>query len=261
MIQNAQGTWVFPTVVIGEKVGLGFDPEWIQAQVGHYRQGVCAGGDRMSELRRGRRINIVERLAGAQLSRTEDATRNVILKAFAKEGSAPHVREIAQALGLPVETVREACRTLARHDLIIWRDDEARIISAYPFSGLPTAHHVVMEGHQMLSAMCAIDALGIPFMLGQGARIRSSCFFCQKPVQVDIQDGLLGEAVPSTIVVWSSDRDGCCVAEARCPLMNFFCDDGHLQAWVATCPDERGSCLSLMEALDVGKATFGQLLE
>lgn len=74
------------------------------------------------------------------------------------------------------------------------------------------------------------------------------------------QDGLLHDAKPSTLVVWSSDRDGCCVAEVRCPLMNFFCDEGHLLAWLSTSPDERGTILSLIEALDVGQAAFGQLL-
>ena len=33
MIQDAQGTWIFPTMAIGEEVGLGFDSEWIQAQL------------------------------------------------------------------------------------------------------------------------------------------------------------------------------------------------------------------------------------
>jgi glutaredoxin len=33
MMQKAQGTWVFPTIVIGEEVGLGFDPEWIQGRI------------------------------------------------------------------------------------------------------------------------------------------------------------------------------------------------------------------------------------
>src|SRR5262249_40016322 len=67
-------------------------------------------------------------------------------------------------------------------------------------------------------------------------------------------------AQPSTLVVWSSDRDGCCVAEVRCPLMNFFCDEGHLHAWLATSPDERGTSLSILEAVEVGKAAFGELL-
>jgi len=33
MIAKAGGTWVTPTIVIGEEVGLGFDPEWIKSRV------------------------------------------------------------------------------------------------------------------------------------------------------------------------------------------------------------------------------------
>ena len=108
--------------------------------------------------------------------------------------------------------------------------------------------------------MCAIDALGIPFMFGHGASIRSACFFCHNPVTVGIDGGLLQRVHPSTLVVWFSTRDGCCLAEARCPLMNFFCDESHLHAWHASCPQESGASLSVVEALDVGKAAFGALL-
>ena len=142
----------------------------------------------MTEPRGGTRNTIVERLAGARLSREEDDTRKAILRAFAAQGRAPHVHEVARILGFSFEHVREACRTLAKQDFIVWKDDEARLVSAYPFSGLPTAHQVVMEGHQTLSAMCAIDALGIPFMLNTGACIRSACFFCHKPVHVGARE-------------------------------------------------------------------------
>ena len=202
----------------------------------------------------------LQRLARAQLGCNEDDVRKAILRGFAEHGRAPNVRELAHVLGITVESVREACRTLAGYDLIVWRDDEARIVSAYPFSGLPTAHQVLIEGHRTLYAMCAIDALGMPFMLGQGGRVRSSCFFCQKPVQIDIEDSMVSEATPGTLVVWFSNRDGCCIAEVRCPLMNFFCGEEDLRAWLRRASNEQGIGLSLMEALEVGKATFGELL-
>ena len=109
-------------------------------------------------------------------------------------------------------------------------------------------------------AMCAIDALGMPFMLGQGVRIRSTCYFCGTPVTVDIAEGVLQGFSPSTLAVWLSEQDGCCVAEVRCPVMNFFCEEAHLQAWHATTPQERGGSLTLLEALEVGRAAFGALL-
>lgn len=215
----------------------------------------------MDERRAGTRNGIVERLRRADLSPEDDEFRKAILLAFATEGEAPSVEDVAQTLGLPSALVQQACGRLASYDLIIWKDDEARLLSAYPFSGVPTAHQVLIDGRRPLYAMCAIDALGIPFMIGQGARIRSTCFFCHTPVSIEIRGGLLQGAEPSTLVVWSSEREGCCVAEVRCPLMNFFCDEAHLQAWLATSPDERGTSLSVLEVLEVGKAAFGKLLE
>ncbi len=214
----------------------------------------------MQEQRVGKRNNIAERLRRAGLNPQEHTVRKAILTAFAAGGKAPSVEELADTLGLPLAAVLEVCRTLAAYDLMVWKDDETHIISAYPFSGLPTSHQVRIGGQTTLYAMCAIDALGIPFMLSHGACIRSACFFCHQPVTVDIDGGLLRSAHPSTIVVWSSERDGSCVAEARCPLVNFFCDTRHLRAWRATSPQERGASLSIMEALEVGKAAFGALL-
>ena len=206
------------------------------------------------------RNGIAERLRSAGLSPQEDAVRKSILKAFANEGKAPSVPQLVHALGLPLAPVLAACRMLAARDLIVWREDERHIVSAYPFSGVPTAHQVRLTGRPTLYAMCAIDALGISFMLNHGVRIRSACFFCHQPVTVEIDGGLLQRAAPSTLVVWVSEREGTCVAEVRCPLMNFFCDEGHLQAWRTTAPQEIGTSLSVTEAVEAGKAAFGELL-
>jgi len=94
--------------------------------------------------------------------------------------------------------------------------------------------------------------LGLPFT--------SVLKTCHNSVTVDIDGGLLQRAHPSTLVVWLSTRDGCCHAEVRCPLMNFFCDESHRHAWHATSPQESGTSLSILEALEVGKAAFGALL-
>jgi Alkylmercury lyase len=42
--------------------------------------------------------------------------------------------------------------------------------------------------------------------------------------------------------------------------MNFFCEEAHLQAWHTTSPQERGRSLTVLEALEVGRAAFGALL-
>ena len=214
----------------------------------------------MSNHQEKRLRGIAERLSNAGLSLQEHAVRKAILTAFADAGQGPSVEDLMHTLGLPLASVRAACRTLAAADLIIWQDDTTRIVSAYPFSGVPTAHHVLLGGHTTCYAMCAIDALGVPCMLGQDARIRSMCFFCHTSVTVDIAEGVLQEASPSTLAVWLSEQDGCCVAKVRCPVMNFFCEVAHLQAWHTTTPQEKGRSLSILEALEVGRAAFGALL-
>jgi hypothetical protein len=131
----------------------------------------------MPEHQRERYNSIAARLSNAGLSLQEETVRKAILTAFADQGQAPSVEELAHALGMPLASVRAACRTLAAADLLVWQDEEARIVSAYPFSGGQTAHEVLLAGYTTRYAMCAIDALGMPCMLGQGARIRSTCFF------------------------------------------------------------------------------------
>jgi alkylmercury lyase len=214
----------------------------------------------MHEHQRKSRKSIAERLSSAGLNPQEETVRKAILLAFADEGHAPSVQDLARTLRLPLASVLTACHTLAAADLVVWQDEEAHIVSAYPFSGSQTAHEVLLAGHTRRYAMCAIDALGMPYMLGQTARIRSTCFFCHTPVTVNIAEGLLQEASPSTLAVWLSEQDGCCVAEVCCPVMNFFCEEAHLQAWYTTTPKERGRSLTVLEALEVGRAAFGALL-
>ena len=135
----------------------------------------------MDEHPRRKHHGIAERLSNAGLSPQEDAVRKAILTAFTEAGKGPSVEALAHVLGLSPAAVRAVCRTLASADLIVWRDEHASIVSAYPFSGSQTAHQVLLGGHTTRYAMCAIDALGMPFMLGQGARIRSTCFFAPYP--------------------------------------------------------------------------------
>lgn len=77
---------------------------------------------------------------------------------------------------------------------------------------------------------------------------------------MEIAGGEVQRAEPAFVVVWSSEEEGCCTAEARCPRMNFFCDEAHLRAWHVTSPQERGTRLSLGDAVEAGKAAFGSLL-
>ncbi|MEO3779855.1 organomercurial lyase [Micromonospora sp. B11E3] len=65
-----------------------------------------------------------------------------------------------------------------------------RLVAAYPFSPTPTpTPHVVALGDIEVFAMCAIDALGMPFMLGADATITSTDPHIGQPVGVTITNG------------------------------------------------------------------------
>src|SRR4029450_9202729 len=90
---------------------------------------------------------IAERLSSAGLSPQEEAVRKAILQAFAHDGKATSVPQLGHALAPPPAPGLAAGRTLAACGLIVWSDDERQIVSAYPFSGVPTGHHVQLSGY------------------------------------------------------------------------------------------------------------------
>lgn len=208
-----------------------------------------------------RTLNVViHRLAKARLTPVEEAFRKALLASFADTGKAPTPDQLGTRLGLMREEAIAICRRLAKTDLILWDDATNSILGAYPFSGSPTVHRVELGDRKTVYALCAVDALGIPAMLFTGATVRSLCFHCHGPIEAKIREGEILSAEPSSLVVWFSARDGGCVGTSRCPLINFFCGEDHLNLWKSHHPDEEGSRLTLREAVEAGEAIFGNLL-
>ena len=204
---------------------------------------------------------VARRLAQANLSDLEDRARRYILWYFADTGRAPRLSELQRELQLPAE--EDAAAILARlhdADLIVYDADTTRIAAAYPFSGEPTGHRVEI-GDRTLHALCAIDALGIPFMLDAPGVIRSGCFWCHAPIGVHVEGGVVAAHWPASVVAWYHEKDSCgCTATSRCILINFFCSEDHLGAWRKANPGEEGTALDLQEAMEAGRMIFGELL-
>lgn len=206
---------------------------------------------------------VAKRLARAQLNETEDGVRKAILQTFVKSGAPPTTHDIVVLFPrLSHQEVTHVCRRLAENDLIVWEEDNQRIQSAYPFSGPPTPHIVHLEGGSTVFALCAVDALGIPGMLGTGANILSRCAHCLTPVEVTVTPQRLDGHHPQECLVWFPLAAEACspVAESRCPDMNFFCSKEHLDTWAKARGNPDGLPMTLTEALEVGREIFGSLL-
>lgn len=87
---------------------------------------------------------------------------------------------------------------LSQKGLIASREDGA-ITGLYPVSALPTPHKVQLKDGRSFFAMCAIDALGASYELGQDVAISSLCKHCGKKISIEVTKGKITTIDPPTI--------------------------------------------------------------
>jgi hypothetical protein len=196
------------------------------------------------------------------LSSTEDRVWRSVVEQFVALSRTPAIDEIAAATGLSTDTVAEELAKLCARDVVVL-DRDGRITGAYPFTERSTGHRVAVRGNT-LSAMCAVDALGVGAMLGVDTEIESSCRFCGAPIRAKTGNSgtTIAKLSPEETVVWIGYRyaDGC-AASSICTVIAFFCSDNHLAAWRAfEKPGFDGISLSVDAALQVGMAIFTPML-
>jgi hypothetical protein len=120
--------------------------------------------------------------------------RQFIYRHFIRKGRAPTVAEMAAPLSSPVRKtnvrkVRAALERLAQtHAFALQENGE--LWRAAPFSAVPTAFPV-RSGKRAWYGNCIWDALGIPAMLHQNARIDASCGCCNYEMVLRVEDGRL----------------------------------------------------------------------
>ncbi len=130
------------------------------------------------------------KLARARDARTfESELRLYIYRYFLRHGRAPSVAEMAKGLS---RRVREVKATLLRlcetHAFVLQENGE--LWRAAPFSAVPTTFPVKI-GRRFWYGNCIWDALGIPAMLKEDARIDASCGCCNYEMMLDVKDGQL----------------------------------------------------------------------
>lgn len=196
-----------------------------------------------------------ERLAAA--GPEAQAVYRALLPAFAASGCPPGPKPLAASTGLPPRTVRAALDELAAADLVALGPD-GDVLGAFPLSAVPTRHRVRVQGRPGLHAMCAVDALGIPAMLGAAGTVTSADPATGQPVEVEVAaDGALAVSPPEAVVLLAREGDGP-LASACCSIIDFHAsraaaDDALLG------PGVRGAVLTVAEAHALGVLLFAAL--
>lgn len=202
------------------------------------------------------------------------AVHQAILQFFAASGHRPDRGDLLAAAGRhDLETL---LGELHDHD-VVRLDDGGAIRAAYPFSAVPTAHVVAIDGGPAVYAMCAIDALGMAMMLRRDITITSRDPQAGARIRIDIRHGqpvwepsgavvFVGAYQTTAAATDSESRapsdGGCTVAAADrcCGVMNFFTSTESARAWQDANLDVHGQILSQQQALRLGNDIFGNLL-
>ena len=120
---------------------------------------------------------------------------------------------------------------------------------------------MLIDGSYYVEAMCAIDALGIAPMLGLPIEITSRDPHTDSEVWVRLDPGEGAWWEPETAVV----LDGCLGTEGPsyrtcCGALNFFESGESALSYLVATPNISGRAIPLPEAIELGRAIFGDLL-
>src|SRR3954453_19183325 len=109
-------------------------------------------------------------------------------------------------------------------------------------------------------AMCAIDALGIPFLARQRAEVRSREAVNGEPVRVLVAPDRSARSEPAALVVIAGRTGDGPSASACCPHLKFVSDRGSAAELLAGTPGLQGEVLDLAEAGALEREIFGDLI-
>jgi Alkylmercury lyase len=188
------------------------------------------------------------------------AVYQAVLRAFAATGRPPGpaaLEEMARPFG---QTARQVLAGLAAADFL-GLDDAGGVRMAYPFSARPTPHVVAITGGPRVYSMCALDALGIPPMLGADAVITSADPLTSAPVTVTFCGGRASWDPPGAVLYTGRADCGGPAEQVACGYLNFFASPASAGQWAREHPEVTGNILDQASAEKLAVQTFGALLD
>jgi Alkylmercury lyase len=197
---------------------------------------------------------------GSQLVGSERDLYRWILRSFAS-GQHPSLDDITGAASEHgVHDVEGALRHMVEFDLI-QRDTAGMITCAYPFSSVPTNHVVTLDNGVRLYSMCAVDALGVPAMLGTGGVISTSDPISGVSISIAIDAEGNTHPDPKEAVVLCAIANGPGpLSSMCCPLVNTFESEADAAAFLEMHPELQGPILTIPDAVACGEAVFRGVL-
>jgi hypothetical protein len=183
-----------------------------------------------------------------------------VLRAFLATGRAPEAAELRRMAGGLGLAPRQAMQRLADADLVHTQLATGAAITAYPFSGVPTPHVVRLDGAPLLHAMCAIDALGIPLMVGRDGVISSVSPATCDTVTVEHRAGTWRWQPATAVVLVASTGAAGPSLRCSCPFITFHATASRAATYLRDSAAAAGRIVTQSEAVEAAQAEFGRLL-
>lgn len=181
------------------------------------------------------------------LTRSERALYRRILESFI--AGAPS----------PLDPTADAAACLIEADLI-QTDGGGRVTIAYPFSAQPSRHRVTLDDGRDHYAMCAFDALGIPYMLHERGEVIAREPDGQSVARVAVDPHAETTWTPARAVAAAASGEGCCLAQSACPHINLFASPNAAARYLRARALD-GGALSIADDAAAGRWLFGDLLD
>jgi hypothetical protein len=170
--------------------------------------------------------------------------------------------ELAESVAVFGVELDRAVAVFAAEDLVHLDAASGAVVVAYPFSGTPRGHRVLIDGEHWVEAMCAIDALGIAAMLERPIEVvsRDPLSGGEVWVRVDPGDGAWWEPDQAVVLAGSACSGGPGY-RGCCDVLNFFESGEHALQYLLAHPDVSGHAITIPEAIETGRTIFGDLLK
>jgi Alkylmercury lyase len=183
---------------------------------------------------------------------TCEQLRLAVYRAFAADGHAPRVRDLADRLGLDPAEVVAGLRQLASQRHLVLDDDSGdrdpdsvTIVMAHPFSAIPLGF-AVMGPHTLWWGGCAWDSFALPYLLPDvhEVLVATRCPACHRPHAFNVTDHAPppGEQVAHFLVPAAHMWDD---VVRTCANQRIYCSRQCVDAWLTTTGSALGYVMDL----------------
>ncbi len=148
------------------------------------------------------------------------------------EGCPVSPEQIAEAACVS----REEAKAILRESPGMELDDRGDVVGCLGLSLTPTPHHFRLGDHELFT-WCALDALFLPIVLNQPARVESSCLVTGARVEITVSPDAIKRVDPAGAVmglIVPEPAEVCCdLRRAFCDKVHFFSSSGAASEWAA----------------------------